>query len=99
MVATSWSRLDAFRIQPELDLRKPVLNWTDAVTFVSMADWRRVRQTYGRWGNALAAHNSRTSPKTIFESSVTISQAEIATPAIGWFHIPGSAIRRSSGAA
>src|SRR5882762_117702 len=60
MVATSWSRLGAFRTRPELDLRKPALNWTGAATFVSMADWRRVRQPYGRWGNALAAHNSRT---------------------------------------
>src|SRR5437870_1825087 len=41
MVATSWSRLGAFRIQPELDLRKPALNWTGAVTFASMADRRQ----------------------------------------------------------
>src|SRR5580704_3563562 len=95
MAATSWSRPGAFRTPLELDLRTLGLNWTDAVTFASMADWRRVRQTYGRWVNAPAAHNSRTYPKTIFESYVTISQAEIAARAIGWFRIACSLIRRS----
>src|SRR5271169_464499 len=29
-----------------------------------MAGWERVRQRYGQWGNAPAAHNSLTYPKT-----------------------------------
>ena len=93
--ATSWSRLGAFRTRAELALKKPASKSTDAVTFASLADWRPVRRTYGRSVNAPAARNSRTYPKTTFESYVTISQAEIATPAIGWFHIPCSLIRRS----
>ena len=46
-------------------------------------------------GNAPAARNSRTYPKTIFGSYATISQEEIAAPAIGWFHIACSPIPRS----
>ena len=42
-----------------------------------------VRQMYGPSGNAPAVRNSRIYPKTIFESYVTISQEEIAAPAIG----------------
>jgi pyruvate/2-oxoglutarate dehydrogenase complex dihydrolipoamide dehydrogenase (E3) component len=47
------------------------------------------------WGNAPAAHNSRTYPKTIFGSSVTISQEEIGARMIAWFHIACSPIPRS----
>src|ERR1700730_4787041 len=95
MAATSWSRRGVFRIPLELDLREPELNQTDAVTFRSMADWRQVRQMFGRWANAPAVRNSRTYPKTIFESYVTISQEEIEAPTIGWFHIACSPIPRS----
>ena len=80
--ATCWSPLDACRTPPELVLRKPVSNWTDAATFVSMAGWRRARRTYGRWGNAPAAPNSPTYPKTIFESCAIISPEEVAARAI-----------------
>src|SRR5215475_5010931 len=93
--ATSWSRLGAFRIPPELDSRRPALNWTGAVTFASMTDWRQVRQTYGPSGNALVVHNSHTYPKTIFASYVTIWQEEIAAPASGSFPIACSLIPRS----
>src|SRR4029077_15856234 len=95
MAATSWSRQGAFRTPLELDLRRPALNWTDAVTFASMADWRRVRQMCGRWAHELAAPNLRTYPKTIFESYATISQVEIAARATAWFHIACSLVLRS----
>jgi pyruvate/2-oxoglutarate dehydrogenase complex dihydrolipoamide dehydrogenase (E3) component len=85
----------AFRTPPKLDLRTPALNWTGAVTFASMADWRRVRRTCGRWGNAPAAHNSPIYQKTIFESSGTISQVEIAARTSAWFHIACSLILHS----
>src|SRR6516225_8583433 len=87
MAATSWSRWGVFRTPRGLDLRRSVLNWTDVATFASMGDWRRVRQTFGRWGNAPAAHNSRTYLKTIFGSYVIIWQAEIAARMAGWFLI------------
>ena len=57
-----------------------------------MIGWRRVRQTSGPSVNAPAVHNSRTYPKTIFVSYVTIWQEEIAARAIGWFPIACSLI-------
>ena len=75
----------AFPTPLELDLRRPALNWTAAVTFASMADWRRVGPTCGRWANAPAAHNSRTYPKMIFASFATISPETLAARAIDWF--------------
>src|ERR1700756_3747766 len=81
--ATFWSRQGAFRTPPELDSWRLALNWTDAVTFASMADWRQALQIYGQSGNAPAVHNSRTYPRTIFEFYVTTSQEEIAAPTIG----------------
>jgi pyruvate/2-oxoglutarate dehydrogenase complex dihydrolipoamide dehydrogenase (E3) component len=48
----------------------------------------------GPWGNAPAAHNLRTYPKTIFGSSVTIWQEETAARMIGWFHTACSLIPR-----
>ena len=45
--------------------------------------WRQVHRASGPSANALAAPNSRTYPKTIFVSCVTIWQEEIAVRAIG----------------
>jgi pyruvate/2-oxoglutarate dehydrogenase complex dihydrolipoamide dehydrogenase (E3) component len=57
--------------------------WTNAATFASMEGWRQMRQMYGPSVSAPAVRNSRTSPKTIFESFVTISQEQIVAPTIG----------------
>jgi pyruvate/2-oxoglutarate dehydrogenase complex dihydrolipoamide dehydrogenase (E3) component len=45
-------------------------------------------------GECAGSRNSRTYPKTIFESYVTISEVEIAPRATGWFHIVCSPILR-----
>src|SRR6516165_5298733 len=95
MAAIFWRRLGAFRTRPELDLLRPALSWTAAVTFASMVGWKRVRQTSGPWESAPAAHYSRTYPKTIFGSSVIIWREEIGPHMIGWFHTACSLIPRS----
>jgi len=73
-----------------------LLNWTGrGYIRVNGPIGDEVRQdVWAVGGMRWQPHNSRTYPKTIFESYVTISQAEIAAPAIGWFHIPCSLIRR-----
>ena len=78
-----------------IGLEEAGVNWTVAATSASMTGWKQVRQTSGRSGNAPAARNSPTYPKTIFGSYGTIWQEEIAARAIGLSHIACSLILRS----